>query len=148
MKKKTKRPLTPPPPLDPRKALGNLSESLAAEFLTAQGLQIVAFNYSVRGGELDLVCLDGNTVVFVEVRSTRGSYLSGPEASVTPAKQRHVIHAATVFLAQGGLGNANLRFDVVALDHRTDPPALRWIKDAFRPDFSFHRPLRRRFSDS
>jgi Holliday junction resolvase-like predicted endonuclease len=53
-----------------------------------------------------------------------------------------------MYLASVGLRDPNLRFDVLAVDHRNDPPALRWIRDAFRPESSFYRPPRRRFSDS
>ena len=52
---------------------GAVAEALAAEFLQARGLKIVARNYRCRGGEIDLIASDGDTLIFVEVRLRSGA---------------------------------------------------------------------------
>jgi Holliday junction resolvase-like predicted endonuclease len=56
-----------------RKAIGDEAEEVAARHLAAHGLRVVARNFRVKGGELDLVCTDGKTTVFVEVRRRAGA---------------------------------------------------------------------------
>lgn len=96
--------------------------------LVARGLRIVERNFRVRGGEIDIVCRDGATTVFVEVRlRTRGDF-GGAAASITPAKQARLILAARHWLARHG--ESPCRFDAVL----SDGEKLEWIRDAFRLD--------------
>ena len=73
-------------------------ESAAESFLNGRGLQTVEKNYHGRFGEIDLVMLDGGTLVFVEVRYRASDRFGGGAASVTPVKQRRIILAAQRFL--------------------------------------------------
>ncbi|NWG29913.1 MAG: YraN family protein [Rhodocyclaceae bacterium] len=111
-----------------RKAIGDEAEEVAARHLAAHGLRVVARNFRVKGGELDLVCTDGKTTVFVEVRRRAGADFGGAAYSITPTKQRRLILAARHWLAQQGEGAC--RFDCVLIDGGK----LEWIKDAFRLD--------------
>jgi putative endonuclease len=111
-----------------RQAKGEAAEAAAAQLLAAHGLAVVARNFRVRGGEIDLVCRDGATTVFVEVRlRTRNDY-GGAAASITPAKQARLILAARHWLARHG--EVPCRFDAVL----SDGEHVEWIRDAFRPD--------------
>ena len=110
---------------------GRLAENQAAAYLTARGLAILARNYRVKGGELDLVAMDGPTLVFVEVRLRSRMDFGGPEASVTGAKRRRLSLAARHWLAGPGARHRGpCRFDCLLL-RRVDDPAPEWLRHAF-----------------
>ena len=75
---------------------------MAAEFLVARGLAIVARNFRTRRGEIDLIARDGATLVFVEVRLRRSQSFGGAGASITAAKSARLTTAARVYLARLG----------------------------------------------
>ena len=104
---------------------GARAEEQAARFLAGRGLIILARNYRCRGGELDLVCRDGATLVFVEVRLRTNRDFGGAAASITPAKQRRIALAANHYLA--GKPLPACRFDAVLLDGTR----IDWIRNAF-----------------
>ena len=110
---------------------GAAAEAIAAAHLARHGLRILARNWRMRGGEIDLICADGETLVFVEVRlRTRADY-GGAAASITVAKQRRLVLAARHYLS--GRPEVPCRFDAVLLD-RVHQAGLVWIKDAFAAD--------------
>lgn len=111
-----------------RQAAGAAAEEEAARHLAGRGLRIVARNFRVRGGEIDIVCREGDTVVFVEVRARARADYGGAAASITPAKQARLILAARHWLQRHG--ERPCRFDCVLFDDGR----LEWVKDAFRPD--------------
>jgi putative endonuclease len=118
-----------------RRARGAGVEAAAQRHLLAAGLRDLAANASYRGGELDLVMLDGATVVFVEVRYRSGSAFGDGAASVDGRKRRKLVHAAHLFLASHrAFTNANCRFDVVFADGDPAAPRITWLRDAFRAD--------------
>ncbi len=118
-----------------RRTQGAHVEALAREFLLRQGLTPVAANANYRGGELDLVMRDGNTLVFVEVRYRRGSGFGGGAASVDANKRRKLVHAAGLFLAaHREHAKAPCRFDVIDASGDPETPAFDWLRDAFRAD--------------
>lgn len=87
---------------DARRATGHLAESHTAGDLTARGWRILARNARTRHGELDLVALDGDVLVFVEVKAGREGATTGPERpilSIGPRKQRRVRRLATAWMA-------------------------------------------------
>ncbi|WP_028635192.1 YraN family protein [Pseudomonas parafulva] len=112
---------------------GQAAETQALEHLQGQGLQLLARNWRCKGGELDLVMLDADTVVFVEVRYRLHAGFGGALGSIDRRKQNRVVLAARVFLHQQPLwGDHPCRFDVVALQgsqHAGRP--LQWLKNAF-----------------
>lgn len=110
---------------------GRQAENLAARFLAGRGLTVVARNFRVRGGEIDLVCRDGATTVFVEVRLRRNPGFGGAAASITTEKRRRIILAARHWLA--GRPPGDCRFDCVLLAG-LDAAAIEWIRDAFAVD--------------
>ena len=81
-------------------SIGSLSERLAESYLHERGLKTLVRNFQCRGGELDLVMLDGATRVFVEVRYRKPNRFTSAAASVDVRKQRKLIHAAWQFLAE------------------------------------------------
>jgi putative endonuclease len=124
---------------------GVRGETFAYWYLRKLGYVFVARNYKPRGGakgEVDLIGYDGDTLVFVEVRTrTTGDQLTGlPELSVTPEKQHVVTRTAQRFLAERHVKDMALRFDVLAIDNMPGgPPVVRLHKDAFSPQLDSRR---------
>lgn len=112
---------------------GAAVEAAAQAHLHAAGLRTVASNAHYRGGELDLVMRDHDTLVFVEVRYRASARFGGGAASVDLRKRRKLALAAQLFLAaHPEFAALPCRFDVV--DAAGDPPQLHWLRDAFRLD--------------
>lgn len=106
---------------------GEQAEALAADFLRGEGLRIAGRNYRCRFGEIDLIARDGDTLVFVEVRSRSDAAFGGAAASINPAKREKLLKAARHYLA--GISPAPpCRFDAVLLTG--EPPRLEWIRNA------------------
>jgi len=117
--------------VDGRGELGRRGEALAAEALRARGLRIVERNFRCRAGEIDLIALDGRTLVFVEVRSRRGDGAGTPLESVDGRKQARVARVARHYLAARGHRERDVRFDVVGVRFDAEPPAIEHVAGAF-----------------
>ena len=141
---------TPPgkpaePPVEPgftrwpwwRRWFGRRSERAAARFLRSLGYRVFAANVSDPAGELDLLALDGETLVVVEVRSTASDRPDATEntaASVDLRKQRKITEATSRFLARRRLlGRIAVRYDVLVLawPERAREPTVKHIPHAF-----------------
>ena len=109
---------------------GNQAESCAARFLQKKGWLILARNFRCPGGEIDLICRDADTLVFVEVRLRRHSGYGGAGASITRSKQLRLVHAARYYLATQFKSEPPCRFDCVLLDQISEDH-IEWIRDAF-----------------
>ncbi|MBN6713049.1 YraN family protein [Pseudomonas capsici] len=120
-------------PGNTRKQAGREAEACALLYLQQQGLRPITQNWSCKRGELDLVMLDGDTVVFVEVRYRRHSGWGGAMESVDFRKQEKLITAAQLFLQQESQwADHPCRFDVIAVDGDPGKSApLKWLKNAF-----------------
>lgn len=118
-----------PSPTDARQR-GALIEQLAAQWLSARGLALVASNQHAKGGELDLVMYDGDTLVFVEVRHRASNQFGHPLETITPQKQRRLIKAARFYLHRNGL-SCPCRFDVLAVTGPLDQLHFEWVANAF-----------------
>jgi putative endonuclease len=105
-------------------ARGAAAEYRAARHLEKQGLKIIERNFRVRGGEIDLVCRDGITVVFVEVRLRSRRDFGGAGASITAAKRARLLLAARHWLARHG--EMPCRFDCILMDG----DGMQWLKNA------------------
>ena len=112
---------------------GQAAEALARQFLEQRGLRLLAQNWRCRLGELDLVMLDSDTVVFVEVRYRRYSAWGGAAESVDARKREKLSRAAQHFLQQESRWARHpCRFDVIAITADSQAPApLNWIQNAF-----------------
>lgn len=118
-----------------RRGRGAQVEAAARAHLLRHDLRAVAANANYRFGELDLVMLDGATLVFVEVRYRRDDRFGGGAASVDARKRRKLILAAQAFLLSHPVYADNpCRFDVVEADGDPAQPRLNWLRDAFRAD--------------
>jgi putative endonuclease len=112
--------------------LGNRGEELATAFLERSGLKIIERNFRCKGGEIDIVARDGNTLVFIEVKSRKTLSYGVPQLAVTPFKQRQISKAALTWLGRNRQHDTPARFDVIAIllegsyQHR-----IEHIKNAF-----------------
>ncbi|HQU43881.1 MAG: YraN family protein [Planctomycetia bacterium 21-64-5] len=95
--------------------LGQRGEALAARHLRRRGYRIVARGSRAALGELDLVAVDGRTVVFVEVKTRRSQDAGHPADAVDDDKQRRLTRLAVAYLRRHGLLEYPARFDVVAI---------------------------------
>jgi len=116
-----------------RRAVGTAAESVAREHLCARGLTLVCENYRCRGGELDLVLVDGDVLVIAEVRLRASARYGGACESIDWIKRRRILHATEhLRLRHPQLRRLRVRFDVVAFDAATPGDGrVQWIKGAF-----------------
>jgi putative endonuclease len=101
--------------VDPRQALGRGAEDAAANHLTRAGFRVLERNVRLAHGEIDLVCRDGDAVVFVEVKCRRATWGDPPAAAVSWHKQRRLTRLAQHYLKWRRLGDVRCRFDVVSV---------------------------------
>ncbi len=112
--------------------IGCRGEQLAAAFLQRQGYALLARNFRVAGGEIDLVAEREGVIVFVEVKTRTSQRYGDPAAAVTRRKQERISRAALAFLARHGLCGRPARFDVVAVSlARGRPPVIEQFTNAF-----------------
>ncbi len=111
--------------------IGNKGEDLASEFLKKQGYKILERNYRIRGGEIDIVGRDGETLVFIEVK-TRYSHEYGlPNESVTAWKIRYLLKTARFYIQKINWGDREYRIDFVGIDFADskENPKIELIKN-------------------
>ena len=113
---------------------GQAGERAATEYLRRAGYDICARNWRQGRLELDMVCRDGEELVFVEVKTRRSDGYGGPAAAVTPGKQRVLTRAAQAWLAAHDAWQSPCRFDVVCLLRHGDTFSAEHYPHAF--DFS------------
>lgn len=112
-----------------RRKFGDEGEAAAAAFLMRQGFRVVERNARVsRIGEIDIVALDGATLVFVEVKTRRDRSFGPPEEAVTPAKLRTLAACAEVWRTRKGWTERPWRLDVVAIDTESGSAGIRHIE--------------------
>ncbi|HEV2284874.1 MAG TPA: YraN family protein [Steroidobacteraceae bacterium] len=116
-----------------RQLAGQRAEDLAAEFLRAQGCEILERNYRRRLGELDLIARERGVLVIAEVRTRASAEFGGAAASVDRRKQRRIARAAQQLLQQRrDLARLPVRFDVLIVSGPEGPaPRIEWIRHAF-----------------
>lgn len=117
-----------------RQQSGQEAENLARRHLEQHGLTLVTQNWRCRRGELDLIMLDGATLVFVEVRFRKHQEWGGALESVDSHKRGKLILAAQLFLqSESRWSRLACRFDVVAIQagKLQISPQLHWLKNAF-----------------
>ena len=99
-----------------RRAVGSAYEDLAARYLTESGFRILARNYTVRGGELDIVAVKERVIHFIEVKYRTSDDCGDPFEAVTARKMQRITRAARVFLMKERIGeNVRMSFDVIGI---------------------------------
>ena len=111
-----------------KRSLGNKKERLAAEYLKEKGLRIIKYNYRNRFGEIDIIAMDGSTLVFIEVKYRRSAVKGHPEEAVNAIKARKICQVADHYRVYAKVeSQVQIRFDVVAIE----ADDIRWYKNAF-----------------
>ena len=112
--------------------LGAVAEQRAAEYLQRQGYRVVDRNWTCRGGEIDLVCLDGDgTLVFVEVRARADARHGTPLETVVDRKRQRLIRAAAIYVHIKQQSERACRFDVIAIVGAGSGATIEHVEDAF-----------------
>ena len=111
--------------------LGSGGERAAADFLLARGYHVLERNFRCRGGEIDLIALDGGTLVFVEVKVRRTLARGAPIEAVTAVKQARVRRAAQEYLTFCGRVFPRIRFDVISVMKTARNTDITHLKAAF-----------------
>ncbi|MDR0381719.1 MAG: YraN family protein [Oscillospiraceae bacterium] len=114
-------------------ARGRAGEQIAEEHLRAKGYEVLARNFRVRAGEIDIVALRDGVIVFVEVKCRASAAFAPPGAAVTARKRAHMRTAASLWLAGHDGDRLPARFDVieVILGLPDKAPRIHHIVDAF-----------------
>jgi putative endonuclease len=118
-----------------KKSLGQRGEDEAARYLKKRGYRILARGFDSRLGELDIVAVDGRTIVFVEVKTRRSTDSGHPAEAIDPRKEQRMTQAALAYLKSQRLLNYAARFDVVAITWPEDKrhPTIEHYVNAFSP---------------
>lgn len=110
---------------------GRAGEDYTAEWLENHGYSIVERNYHSRFGEIDIIAMDSQYIVFVEVKTRDGGSMVSPAESVTPAKQKKILLTAQTYLQKSSC-TLQPRFDVAAVTSvHGEPMGLRYFANAF-----------------
>ncbi len=97
------------------RAVGGIGENAVCRFLENNGYEILDRNYTIRGGEIDIIAKKGDVIAFVEVKSRRRNALSSGEESITPSKRKHIIKTAECYFSRLA-EPCSCRFDVAVVE--------------------------------
>lgn len=114
----------------PTQHAGVEAEKIAMDYLRKKGLKLVTRNFATKFGEIDLIMEDRTTLVFIEVRSRSGSFMSALE-TIDLYKQRKIVFTALRYLQCYPTPKA-CRFDVISMKTNAKAIEIHWIKDAFQ----------------
>lgn len=112
---------------------GSQGERAASRYLKKLGYRIVVRNYENRYGEIDLIALDGETIVFIEVKTRRSDRTGSPLEAVGPDKQRQILKTAQAYLHERKLLDHSVRYDVLGLlwPDEANQPEIQHVRAAF-----------------
>ena len=119
------------PPAPTKYAVGMDGQQAAEAFLREKGLHIIARNYRIRTGEVDLIARHGTYLVFIEVKTRKSHTYGHGRESVTPHKQRQIIRTALHYAARHGWVDRDMRFDVVEVVINGGTVEIEHIENAF-----------------
>ena len=114
-----------------RLELGKLGEELAFKKVKVLGYKKVARNYRCPLGEIDLIARDGDTLVFIEIKTRKNKSIDYAKEAVDKRKQRQLSKVALFYMKSNDCDNIKARFDVVAISFERGAPMIEVIKNAF-----------------
>ncbi len=112
------------------KQRGQLAEDMAVSYLEGRGYDVLQRNYRCSFGEIDIIAVEDNTLVFVEVRSRENDLHGHPLETIGPAKIARIIKTARDFISKAGPIRIPLRFDALSI-LLEDEPRIELVKEAF-----------------
>ena len=107
--------------------IGLFYELRAARYVRKKGYRIVKRRYRAMDGEIDLICMDGETIVFLEVKARPGARLGAGIAAVDADKRRRLHAAANAYIRRNKLYNTACRFDILEFSRA----GAVYLEDAF-----------------
>lgn len=110
-----------------KRETGAVYEKMAGKYLESKGYTILQYNFYCKMGEIDVVALKGNTIVFVEVKYRCDEKNGHPLEAVTKKKQRMICRSANYYLYHHNLYDYDCRFDVIGIVGEE----IHWIQNAF-----------------
>jgi putative endonuclease len=116
--------------------LGNKGESFARQHLEGKGYKILETNWRHGNAEIDIIAKDGDTLVFVEVKTRGKAVAEKPQEAVGQKKRQLMVRAANAYTVKIQ-HDWEIRFDVVAIVYYQNPPKIEHIEDAFFPDWTW-----------
>lgn len=115
----------------PSRRRGDLGEDAAARYLESRGFRVLERNWRYKQWELDLICRDGDTVVFVEVKTRAATTMGIPADALTRKKQVRLVKAASQYLTKNDLWDEPCRFDLAAVIDTGHSMDVDYFEDAF-----------------
>lgn len=111
--------------------IGDIGEQTVCDYLHKNGYEIIKRNFTVKGGEIDIIAEKNDTVCFVEVKTRKLGALSSGEEALTSAKRKHIIYAAKRFLTTLAVV-PKCRFDVAVVETKNEKVVkLKYYVNAF-----------------
>ncbi len=99
------------------RSVGNKAEDLACKYLKKTGYKILERNFTIRGGEIDIIAIEKNILVFVEVKARYNHAFGSPRESITYFKLKALQKTALIYIQQINWGNRPYRFDFLGIDY-------------------------------
>jgi len=120
-----------------KRSAGRAAEDVAARFLKDRGMRILKRNCHVKGGELDLVCREGDVLCVVEVRSSGPGSSRVPEADLSPGKVKRLSRSTARIIKKHRLANVPVRLDLLVVDWKQGRPEIRFHPGGIVPSGSY-----------
>lgn len=98
-----------------RHIIGKLGENLAIKYLKQIGYKVIERNFECRQGEIDIIALDKNEIIFIEVKTRTNIKFGNPIEAVNEIKQKHLLKAVKYYLYSRNLENKFVRIDVIEI---------------------------------
>jgi putative endonuclease len=114
-----------------KQKLGREGENIAVDFLKNIGFRVLERNFKYGRKDIDIICKDGKTIVFVEVKAGRSKSFGTPLERVHQRKQNNIAQVAKSFIQQRDCSGYDFRFDVVAIDDKKVSKRIKHIRNAF-----------------
>lgn len=115
-----------------KRKTGSKGEDIACEFISGLGYKILDRNYQFGHGEIDIIAMDGETLVFIEVKYRKNLEFGPPELAITRSKQNQIKKTASAYLWENEIKDKTSRIDVIAiLQLPEQKPKINHILNAF-----------------
>ena len=112
-----------------RKQFGSDAENLAKNYLLQLGYRFVTANYTCHLGEIDLIFIDNDQIVFAEVKARHHTRFGQPQEAINHTKLKKLSQTALHYFTQHPHGPQHGRLDALAIDYSADPPRITHLKN-------------------
>ena len=110
---------------------GQAGEETAVDYLVKKGYHILERNFRFERGEIDIIAVDREDLVFVEVKARRSAAFGDPEDALTPSKCNQIRKVAEGYLYKRNIDDQLCRFDIIGIVYQNNIPVIRHLVDAF-----------------